>query len=194
MSCGNKEAEQKIHRKMTIDEILSGYPGRAQMIAQELSNAGLHCASGCQAASYETLEAGVKSHGMSDDFVDELVDRLNEIVSKKVDLNTITITPKAAEKYLSILEEEKKQGWGLRLTEMPAGCNGFKSLLDYSEKATEDDEIFTSHGIEIHVKKGLVNRMRGTLIDFIDGLHESGFTISNPNAKSSCGCGSSYGY
>ncbi|MEC7840174.1 MAG: iron-sulfur cluster assembly accessory protein [Chlamydiota bacterium] len=199
MSCckgpspSKEKPKNEIHRHMTIEEILSGFPFKAQLIAQELTNAGLHCV-GCQAATWETLEAGMKGHGMSDDAVEDLVIRLNAILAVEVNLTTITITPRAAKKYLSILEEEEKQGWGLRLAEKMAGCSGFEYALDYSEKANADDEVFESQGIEIHVNKGTVDRMIGSEIDYVDGLQGSGFKISNPNVRSSCGCGSSHGY
>lgn len=216
MGCGHHEAEKQgccgshqhrepenkaekiiphksIHRQMTIEEILSSFPQKAQRLAQELTNSGLHCV-GCQAATWETLEAGAKGHGMSDEQVDGLAKRLNAILEEKVDLSTISMTPRAAKKYLEILEEDGKQGWGIRFAERMAGCNGFEYALDYSEKATPEDETFVSQGIEIHIHKKMLGRLIGSTIDFVDGLHGSGFKISNPNVRSSCGCGSSHGY
>lgn len=184
---------KSIHREMTIEEILTGYPNKAQRLAQELTNAGLHCV-GCQAATWETLEAGMKGHGMSDEMIDALVGKLNYILEEKEDLTTITITPRAAKKYLQILDEEGKQGWGIRFYEKMAGCSGFEYVLDYSEKAESEDEVFVSEGIEIHVHHAMVGRLIGSTIDFVDGLQGSGFKISNPNVRSSCGCGSSHGY
>lgn len=185
--------QKQIHRQMTIEDILSGFPQKAQRLAQELTNAGLHCV-GCQAATWETLEAGTKGHGMNDEQIDGLVERLNAILAEKVNLDTITLTPRAAAKYLAILEEEGKQGWGIRFYEKMAGCSGFEYVLDYSEKAQPEDQIFESQGIEIHIEKMMVPRLLGSEIDFVDGLNSSGFKISNPNVRSSCGCGSSHGY
>ena len=62
------------------------------------------------------------------------------------------------------------------------------------EKANDDDVTFLSHNIEIHVPKTIQSRLLGCEIDFTDGLHGSGFKISNPNVKSSCQCGSSHNY
>jgi iron-sulfur cluster assembly accessory protein len=183
----------KIHRQMTIEEILGSYPHKAQKLAQELTQAGLHCV-GCQAATWETLEAGMLGHGMSEEMIEELVRRLNAVLEEESDPNTITMTKRAAKKFLEILAEEGKQGWSLRFGDRMSGCSGFEYLLDYSEKATEDDSVYTSQGIEIHVHKSSVNRLLGSEIDFVDGLQGSGFKISNPNARSSCGCGSSHGY
>jgi iron-sulfur cluster assembly protein len=182
-----------IHRNMTIEEILSLFPFKAQRLAQEITNAGLHCV-GCSAATWETLEAGMLGHGKTQAEIDDLIGKLNALLEEEVDVSTISITKRAADKYLSILAEEGKQGWGVRFDERMAGCSGFEYVLDYSEKAAEDDEIFSSHGIEIHVKKQKVNRLLGSEIDFVDGLRGSGFKITNPNVRSSCGCGTSHGY
>lgn len=189
----NEDKPKSIHRKMTIDSILGMFPHKAQRLSQEINSAGLHCI-GCHAATWETLEQGMYGHGKSDAEIDELVEKLNALLSEKIDLSTITITPRAAKKYLAILESEGKKGWGIRFDEKMSGCNGFEYVLDYSEKAKSDDEVFTSQGIEIHIKKSMLSRLMGSQIDYIDGLQGSGFKISNPNVKSSCGCGTSHGY
>lgn len=188
-----KSQKKKIHPQMTIEEILSLFPYKAQRLSQEITNAGLHCV-GCHAATWETLEAGMMGHGMNQVAIDRLVGRLNALLDEEVDPTTITMTPRAAKKYLEILEEEGKQGWGLRLAERMAGCSGFEYSLDYSEKALDDDVVFESSGIQIHVNKALLKRLLGSEVDFIEGLYGSGFKVSNPNVKSACGCGSSHGY
>lgn len=182
-----------IHRHMTIEEILSMFPHKAQRLSHEITSAGLHCV-GCHAATWETLEAGMMGHGMDNDAIERLLGRLNALLLEKTDASTITLTERAAAKYTQILADEGKVGYGVRFAEKMAGCNGFEYLLDYSEKAEADDVTFTSCGIEIHVKKDMVPRLLGAEIDFIDGLQGSGFKISNPNARSSCGCGTSHGY
>ena len=185
--------QEKVHRGMTIDDILNRFAHRAQRIAQELTNAGLHCV-GCQAATWETLEAGMRGHGMAESAIDAMVDKLNAIVEEEVDTTTIALTPKAAKKFLSILEEEGKQGWGLRFGIRKGGCSGFQYDLDYSSAPLESDAVFTSQGIEIHVDEGSLDKLLGCEIDYVDGLQGAGFKISNPNARRSCGCGSSQAY
>lgn len=178
---------------MTIEEILSKYPHKAQKLAHEMSRAGLQCV-GCQASTWETLEVGMMGHGMTEDAVVKMEQRLNAIAEETSDLSTITMSPKAAQKYLEILEEDNKIGWGVRFAERMAGCSGFEYVLDYSEKAQPDDKVFVSQGIEIHVNSSLVDRLIGCEIDYIDGLQNAGFKITNPNVRSSCGCGTSHGY
>ena len=188
-----QETAQKIYKEMTIEEIFSKFPQKSQKLAQEMTNRGLHCV-GCGAAVWETLEAGMLSHGFTIEDVEEMVDRLNEILSQATDLSTITLTKRAANKYRQILQEEGKESWGLRFGDRAAGCSGFEYVLDYSEKAGEEDQVFLSEGIEIHVHKADVSRLLGSEVDFVDGLNGSGFKISNPNVKGSCGCGKSQSY
>lgn len=189
----SKVQKKTVSRTMTIEEILSLFPHKAQRLSHEITKAGLHCV-GCHAATWETLEAGMMSHGMKDEAIDNLVNALNNLLDEESDPTTLSLTPRAAKKFIEILEEENKQGWGVRLDDRMAGCSGFEYILDYSEKAEDDDEVFLSHGIEIHLKKSKVARLLGSEIDYIDGLQGSGFKVSNPNAKTSCGCGTSHNY
>lgn len=191
--CAPRQKPSKIDRTMTIEEILGMFPYKAQRLSQEITNAGLHCI-GCHAAVWETLEAGMYKHGKSDEQIDDLVGRLNALLEEKVDHSSITITSRGAAKFLEILAEENKQGWGMRFSEEMAGCNGFEHVLDFSEKSDADDEIFVSNGIEIHVKKALLPRLMGSEIDYVEGLRGAGFKISNPNVTSACGCGTSHNY
>src|SRR5579862_5116584 len=99
--------EQLIHRQMTIDDIFSNFPNKSQKLAQEMTNAGLNCV-GCCASTWETLEAGMMSHGLGDVEIEGLLKRLNNVLDEKEDLTTITLTERAAKKYRAILEEDGK--------------------------------------------------------------------------------------
>lgn len=187
------QTAEKIVKEMTIEGIFSQFPHKSQKLAQEMTNSGLHCV-GCGAAVWETLEAGMLSHGFAPEEIDEMVERLNGILQQQVDLSAITLTKRAADKFRHILKEEGKEGWGLRFGDRAAGCSGFEYVLDYSEKAQDSDQVFASEGIEIHIEKSDVSRLLGSEIDFVDGLNGSGFKISNPNVKGSCGCGKSQSY
>ncbi len=182
-----------ITKDMTIEEILTAFPQRSQKLAQEMMTAGLNCV-GCGASVWETLEAGMLGHGFNEPDLEKLLGKLNGILAEKIDVTTITLTPKAAEKFQEILEDEGKEGWGLRFGDRAGGCSGFEYVLDFSEKASPDDVIFTSEGIEIHIEQQAAERLKGCVIDFADGLQGSGFKVMNPNVKGSCGCGKSQSY
>lgn len=185
--------QEKITPEMTIGEIFSKFPHKSQRLAQAMTNAGLHCSS-CSAATWETLEAGMIGHGMNQAAIQKLVDQLNSILEEEIDLNTITLTPRAAKKFREFAQEEGSENCALRFGDSAGGCGGFQYILDFSEQAEEGDAIFQSEGIEIHIKKGMLGRLLGSVIDYVDGLQGAGFKISNPNVKSSCGCGTSQGY
>src|SRR5580700_3358791 len=106
-------AQDQISRQMTIEDIFSNYPQKSQKLAQEITNAGLHCV-GCQASTWETLEAGMLGHGYAEEEIDRLVNNLNAVLNEPVNLDTISLTKRAAEKYRQILADEGKEGWGLR--------------------------------------------------------------------------------
>lgn len=186
-------AEQKIHQTMTISEILSLFPQRSQQLAQLMTRSGLHCM-GCGAATWETLEAGMISHGKTQDQIDELTRQLNELLSKPLDVETISLTPRAAQKFLEIAKEDGKLGQGLRFGDRAGGCTGFEYILDFCEKIEEDDLIFDQHGIQIFVNKYSAQRLMGSEIDYLEGLYGAGFKVSNPNVRTGCGCGNSHNY
>jgi iron-sulfur cluster assembly accessory protein len=182
-----------ITKDMTIESIFSTFPGKSQKLAQAIQAAGLNCV-GCQASTWETLEAGMLGHGFQDQDVESLLAKLNSILSEKEDLSSISMTERAVKKFQEILKDDGREKTGLRFGIRAGGCSGFEYTLDYSEEAQSDDVVFTSFDQEIHVHESMVEKLLGSNIDYVEGLHGAGFKISNPNAKSSCGCGKSQNY
>jgi iron-sulfur cluster assembly accessory protein len=182
-----------ITKEMTIGDILSKWPEKSQKLAQEMTNVGLHCV-GCGAATWETLEAGMLGHGMEEKEIHSLVDTLNEILSQKLDLNTIQITKRAADKFIALCKDEGIERFALRFGDQPGGCSGFEYVLDFAEDLSDAEVCFHSNGVDIQVEKESVCRLIGSEIDYYDGLNGAGFKISNPNVRGSCSCGSSQTY
>ena len=182
-----------IHREMTISDIFSKFPEKGQRLATTMTNFGLHCTS-CSAATWETLEAGVLSHGKSEKELSLLIDELNSILKEEVNLETISMTPKAAERFQFFAKEEDSPDACLRFGDSAGGCGGFQYILDFCDKADEDDAVFESEGVTICIKQGMVGRLLGCVIDYVEGMQNGGFKVSNPNVKSSCGCGQSQNY
>jgi iron-sulfur cluster insertion protein len=104
----------------------------------------------------------------------------------------ITITEKAAGKVMEIAKEEDLLGQGLRLRVLGGGCAGFQYDLYFEDKPTEMDEEFEDRGIKLYIDPLSYQYLDGTEIDYVEGLHGSGFKFGNPNVKSTCGCGSSF--
>ena len=81
----------------------------------------------------------------------------------------------------------------LRVRVQGGGCSGFQNKLDLDPKFDEKtDHKFEFHGIEVVIDKRSMLYLGGAVVDFHDDLNKRGFSISNPNAKTTCGCGSSF--
>ena len=107
----------------------------------------------------------------------------------------ITITDKGAEKVREFLASQGADSSeaGLRVGVRGGGCSGFSYLLDLTEEAAgEQDEAMESHGVPILVDMKSLLYLEGTEIDFRDGVMGRGFVFKNPNATTTCGCGSSF--
>jgi len=106
----------------------------------------------------------------------------------------ITVTSTAAEKIQELLSEEGKTDSGLRVFVQGGGCSGFQYGLMIEESASDpdSDRVFDSNGVRLYVDPISIRYLKGAEVDFVDNLTGGGFTIRNPNAKSTCGCGSSF--
>ncbi len=105
----------------------------------------------------------------------------------------IEITQKAAEQIKTILahEESPASGGGLRITVEGGGCSGRQYALSFDARRP-DDEVFHQHEVNVLIDPASLAYLKGSVIDYADGLNGAGFRIRNPNAKQTCGCGSSF--
>lgn len=108
----------------------------------------------------------------------------------------ITVTPEAAKHLKALIERAfpDNPNAGIRLAVKAGGCSGFSYLPLKPEPKPEDkfDEVYESNGVRIFVFKQILPFVKGTEIDFTNNLLQSNFVFNNPNAKQSCGCGSSF--
>lgn len=113
----------------------------------------------------------------------------------------ITLTEKAAKEVKTILEQqnggdktngEAPKSMYLRVGVKGGGCSGFNYTLDLVESKLDSDESWEHHGVEVICDSKSQLYLDGTTIDFKDEVMGRGFVFSNPNASSSCGCGSSF--
>lgn len=106
----------------------------------------------------------------------------------------INVTETAAEKISELLAEESKVGAGLRVFVQGGGCSGFQYglMIDEGEGDAESDQVFEVQGVKLFVDPISLRYLKGAEVDFVDNNMGGGFTIKNPNAKSTCGCGSSF--
>ena len=110
---------------------------------------------------------------------------INEII--------IDLTEKAVNKVKSLLEKENKKDYGLRVGIVSGGCSGYMYDISLEKSPKENDKVIEEKGIKIFMNPESVNFMKGSTIDYIDTLQNSGFKVNNPNVKSTCGCGHSVG-
>lgn len=105
----------------------------------------------------------------------------------------ITLTERAAAKIRKVFEQHKMPpGGALRIGIKGGGCSGFSYTLDVTDKPAADDEVFESHGVRVVTDPKSYLYLNGTEVDYEDELLKGGFVFHNPNAKRSCGCGSSF--
>jgi iron-sulfur cluster assembly accessory protein len=106
----------------------------------------------------------------------------------------INVTVAAAEKISELLAEENKPESGLRVFVQGGGCSGFQYglMIDDGEGDTDSDQTFVVNGVRLLVDPISLRYLKGAEVDFVDNAMGGGFTIKNPNAKSTCGCGSSF--
>jgi len=110
----------------------------------------------------------------------------------------VVLTEKAAAKVKQIIAEEQSKGSApekiyLRVRVVGGGCSGFQHKLDLDPALNPKlDDVFELHGVSIVVDKRSAMHLNGWQVDYHYELHRPGFSVSNPNAKTTCGCGSSF--
>jgi iron-sulfur cluster assembly protein len=104
----------------------------------------------------------------------------------------ITLTEQAARQLKNLMEQQGLSELGLRVFVAPGGCSGFQYGMRFEDTAMDGDEIVEQSGIQVYVDEFSAQYLEGAEIDYVDSLMGGGFTVHNPNAVSSCGCGQSF--
>lgn len=114
---------------------------------------------------------------------------------------SLTLTEVAAREVKKLIEQQqeaaRKNGdepakLYLRVGVKGGGCSGFSYSLDLTETKSEEDEVWQEHGVDVVCDSKSLLYLEGTTVDFKDEVMGRGFVFTNPNATSSCGCGSSF--
>ncbi|MBI3603811.1 MAG: iron-sulfur cluster insertion protein ErpA [Nitrospirae bacterium] len=103
----------------------------------------------------------------------------------------ITITPLAEAKIRDLMKEEKDVV-GLRIYVRGGGCHGYQYGMAFESKTADDDTIIEKGDVKVIMDSQSAPLLQGTEVDYVDSLQGSGFAIKNPQAKTTCGCGSSF--
>lgn len=104
----------------------------------------------------------------------------------------ITLTDAAAAKVAELLAQEGDERLALRVAVRPGGCSGFSYEMFFDAETDENDERSTFGDVSVVVDNTSKQLLVGATLDFKDGLQGAGFSINNPNASKTCGCGSSF--
>lgn len=112
----------------------------------------------------------------------------------QVQQESVIITELAAKEIRTIIKNQDLdvEKVRLRVGVKGGGCSGFSYLLDLTETQKDSDEMFEQHGIKVIVDPKSLLYLSGVIVDFKDEIMGRGFVFNNPNATSSCGCGSSF--
>ncbi|MFT4313105.1 MAG: iron-sulfur cluster assembly accessory protein [Candidatus Woesearchaeota archaeon] len=186
-------ATEHITRDMTVGDIVEKYP----QVAEIFMEYGLHCV-GCHVAAWETIEEGARGHGMDEEEIELMIQDANELVEstyqkdaeKKPD--TVFVTQAAVQRVKDIAQKSKKDLYVFRIGVAQGGCSGFSYTFDIEDLPKSSDKSWEVGGVQIVMDFESFEKLKGCTVDYIDTLAQSGFKIHNPNASTTCGCGSSF--
>jgi iron-sulfur cluster assembly accessory protein len=109
-------------------------------------------------------------------------------------MQLIEVTDAARDRIRDLLEKDGKLAThGLRLKVVGGGCSGLRYELAFDDRVGDADTTLAAGDVRVIVDEKSALYLAGTTLDFVDTLQESGFKMHNPNAKSTCGCGESFG-
>lgn len=113
-------------------------------------------------------------------------------MSTAENIDPFVFTDNAANKVKELIEEEGNPALKLRVFVTGGGCSGFQYGFTFDEEVSEDDTTMEKNGVQLLIDPMSYQYLVGAEIDYTDGLEGSQFVIRNPNASSTCGCGSSF--
>jgi iron-sulfur cluster assembly protein len=104
----------------------------------------------------------------------------------------VHLTPSAVEAVKNAIAAEGQPGDSLRVSVVGGGCSGYQYNLDFEKESRMGDLTLTYGDVSVIIDPISAGYLKGTTIDFVSGLNGTGFKFNNPNAKKTCGCGSSF--
>jgi iron-sulfur cluster assembly accessory protein len=104
----------------------------------------------------------------------------------------LTLTEAAAGKVKELLEEEGRNDIALRVAVQPGGCSGLRYAMYLDDQVSDKDSTDEQFGVRLVIDKMSVPYLTEATVDFVDTLEQTGFTIDNPAAQSTCACGNSF--
>jgi iron-sulfur cluster assembly protein/iron-sulfur cluster insertion protein len=111
-----------------------------------------------------------------------------------LEVDVITLTDSATSKVAELLKEENDEALALRVAVRPGGCSGFSYEMFFDAEADAEVDQVVNYGdtVRVVVDATSASLLAGATLDYKDGLQQTGFSIDNPNAQRTCGCGQSF--
>lgn len=106
--------------------------------------------------------------------------------------DALTVTERAAKRIAQLQAQPDHKGLMLRLAVEGGGCSGFAYGFSFDDEIRGDDFVVERDGVKVLVDEVSLDYLRGSEIDYVDEMVGAAFTVKNPNAASSCGCGNSF--
>ncbi len=113
-------------------------------------------------------------------------------MSETTEQPLVELSDQAAAKVHSLVEDEGNPDLKLRVFVTGGGCSGFQYGFTFDELVAEDDTAVDKHGVTLLVDSLSFQYLAGAVVDYTEGLEGSKFIVTNPNASTTCGCGSSF--
>ena len=107
-------------------------------------------------------------------------------------INEISVTANAAKRIQQLIATEGDDSLMLRVSVSSGGCSGFQLGFDLDRQVSPEDKVFEENGVKVVVDGTSLELVKGAQLDYVDNLAGSSFKLENPNASSSCGCGTSF--
>lgn len=113
-------------------------------------------------------------------------------MSNNIESTEVSVTDSAAKRIAYLLTQGEQPGSRLRVSVNGGGCSGFQYQFDFDTAQNEDDIIIDKAGVQVIIDTTSLEFMKGASIDYVETLGAAHFSITNPQASASCGCGNSF--
>ena len=111
---------------------------------------------------------------------------------RALDPQDLSLTPAACARVRILAEAEEREGLMFRVSVSGGGCSGFQYGFDFDTDVHDDDSVLNQDGVRLIVDEASLDVLRGSQVDFTETLMAATFVVKNPNATSTCGCGTSF--
>lgn len=102
------------------------------------------------------------------------------------------LTEAAAEHVRKTMERDGLSGHALRISVVPGGCSGYEYAISFAAAPEAEDLVLDLASVTVFLDKNSVEKLSGTVLDYVDGLYGAGLRFTNPQAAHTCGCGTSF--